>query len=308
MDHLNFLVESPRNIAVSVAVVATTFFAVKKIFGRSGGRHKMKPAVNSTKPVLHIISRWKFGPNCSPGCVAAETFLRIAGIPHDIDKSLKPGPTERYPFMEYKGEYVCETNTIVDVLSEDYHFKNDDNLTDEEKAKAWVILRMLEQGTYFSIVRHRWVDNVKHYGQMLNFPQFPEMLKPTIMNQGRKMMISTLNSQGAGDLTDEEYHQNTMKDLKAIEAMMDDGGYFFDRLRTPLPTSYEARYYGYLHSLEVFDTTNEAGKWEVVAFIKGSARLQKFLKRIEAAAFPDMDVITKRLDGNRESWTKSVDE
>ena len=290
-------------VLIGVACTAVAGIAYL-LFGRgSSGPKKMKPKKNTDQVELFLLPRWSKGPNPSPGCIRAETFLRLAKVPYTANLTATSGPTDRWPFIAHKGEYICDNNTIIPYLMETLHLKLDDHLTEKDKHLGTLITRTLEQSVYFSIVRLRWepMANFNRYEKEFRIP-LPSLVKRQIMKKIRKDLISMLNVQGCGDRSDQENKADLLLDIQAIESQLPEPGKFLFGYNKP--SSYDAVAFAYLSSVSNFPYDPSAAPTELLRFVERSKKITSYVELVQKTAFPDFDEVTKQM-GPKHEWKPS---
>ena len=98
-------------------------------------------------------------PNLSPFCMKIGVWLTLAGVPFEV-KDFDPfrSPTGKAPFIRMDGEIIADSSRIVQRVSERRGVSLDAHWTDDERAKAALIQRVLEEHTYWSVLYQRWID------------------------------------------------------------------------------------------------------------------------------------------------------
>jgi glutathione S-transferase len=98
-------------------------------------------------------------PNPSPFCMKAWVWLTLAGVPFETrDFDPRTSPTGKAPFIRIDGEIVADSTAIAREVSLRRGVSLDAHWTDEERAKAALVQRVLEEHTYWGVLYQRWVD------------------------------------------------------------------------------------------------------------------------------------------------------
>jgi len=256
-------------------------------------KRKTAPPKYSDRVVLQMFERWEKGTaSASPGCARAEAFLRLAGVPHDVNKSGKEGPTGRWPYVEHRGKYVSDSSDIVAyaaALSGKPELL-DKNIADpQRRAEALLLSRVCEQSLYFSVVRYRWVDNIDALVDAFVLP-VPYFAKSLIMRRFiRPEIIKTCDYQGNGARDNDQYRADAVETVQAmIDTLRANGtltgsGFFAGRAT---PGEIDCTLYAYLANVQV-ELAGARPQWPVAALMKKDAALQAYLKRVATAIYPD---------------------
>ena len=241
--------------------------------------------------VVHVFlfPRWTKGPNFSSPCLKLETFLRIAKIPYIAHLSMDAislSPTERLPFISYNGELVADSEFIIQYLTKKFDVKLDSSLSPEQHAQGLQVRRQVESFVSWGMYRSLWVDNAKVMAKLIiESMGAPALLVNWIlMPQFRKGTIKMLNTVGHGDLTNEQYKSEFLRDLRALELQLSKKAFL---LTDDSPTSYDCAVYNYLSIISAVDMSTEA-----FAFVRNSRPIQEYVARMNRIAFPDMATIT----------------
>ena len=115
----------------------------------------------------------RFGPSWGTfSCISQfvfkiDTYLRMSGIEFQT-KSLgvnfaDSAPKGKLPFIEHNGVKIADSSIIIDYLKDAFGDPLDSNLSDEEKAKAHIIARMIEEHLWWLMARERWWSDQNPY-------------------------------------------------------------------------------------------------------------------------------------------------
>ena len=90
-----------------------------------------------------------------------DSYLRINGIAFesvpDVNE-LSVDPKQKQPFIEDKGKVIADSAFIIDHINSQYNVTLDNELTDEQRAMAYLISKSLDENLYWCIVYSRWID------------------------------------------------------------------------------------------------------------------------------------------------------
>jgi glutathione S-transferase len=184
-------------------------------------------------------------PNLSPFCLKVETYLRMVDLPFETKVGdPRKAPKKKLPFIKDDGQVVSDSSTIVEHLKTRHGDKLDQGLGAAERALGHVIRRMIEEGTYWSVVYARWGEDAGF--AMLNSeilrPSLPALLRPLLPGVIRGGVIKQLHAQGTGRHSPEEIYALGRADLRALSTLLADKPYFLG----DAPSSVDATAYAFL--------------------------------------------------------------
>ncbi|AKF09156.1 Hypothetical protein DB32_006305 [Sandaracinus amylolyticus] len=185
-------------------------------------------------------------PSFSPFCTKLETYLRMAGIPHEVrPPDMRRAPKGKIPYVEIDGRLIGDSQLVIDELVRRHGDTLDAQLDSKQRAIGHAVRRMLEEGTYFTTLHLRWIDEDgfrvlrPEFGKM-----FPPALRPLLFPMVRRSVRSALRGQGTGRHTKDEIVSFARRDLDALSAILGESEYLLgDR-----PSSYDATAYAFCES------------------------------------------------------------
>ncbi|KAL5013138.1 hypothetical protein ScPMuIL_007408 [Solemya velum] len=160
--------------------------------------------------LLHMTSRGAFAPSLSPFPIKLETYFRIANIPYKNVFSLKFGPKGKFPWMEYNGEVVADSEFCIRFLNDKLGVDLNKHLTSEQKATTRILQRMIDEHFYWPYVYHRWVFDKKAKTLLLN--KVPKI----VIWWFRRKLESACNGQGIGRHSQDEIKHIARTDLQTL--------------------------------------------------------------------------------------------
>eukprot|EP00759_Apiculatamorpha_spiralis_P046311 PhF_6_TR42772/c1_g3_i1/m.64698 len=253
----------------------------------------------STQVTLLGFGRYAYGPDPSPFVLKAETFLRLTKIEYKYKTGgLTTNKSGRLPGMAVtngNGEktHIEDSQRMIEYLKKEFKLTIDAPLTEEDVLVGKALLEVLQSSLYHCIVRSRWVDNIAAVIEA--YPMgLPMIVKNFVIRKlGRKQVISSLNTHGNGDLTNEEYLAVMLNDVKYVELLLKQsaakGGKFILASSGAQPSSYDACTYAMVSS--TINGPPAACNTIAAQYVRSSAILQGYLQRVETLAFPDMNEI-----------------
>lgn len=219
-------------------------------------------------------------PSVSPFCAKLETYLRMARLPYEVKPpSITLGPKRKIPYIRDGERVMGDSGLIIEYLVAAYGDPLDHELDPRQRATAHAVRRMLEEHTYFVVVKLRWSnpDAWPHIKQAFA-PLMPPVLGGAVMNSIRRGMTRKTWEQGVGRHSHTELLGLLTRDLDAIDALMGDGPFFFG----PRATSVDATLYGFL--IQIAWTPWDSDE---KALFAERPRLVAYLERMRAAYWAD---------------------
>jgi len=188
------------------------------------------PAEDNTPPkvILHMHPPVQTLPTTSMFCMKLETYMRMHKIPYESHYGYKVGKNGKVPWVEYKGERVCDSNAIMDFLDKTFEIESvDAKLEPEQKFIARALQVMLEENTYWALQYNRWIDNFAEFKKVIQ----PEGGGGIGFNVNSKLtqrkVRSGLDQHGLGRHAKEEVYAITSKDVQALSGLLGDKPYLF---------------------------------------------------------------------------------
>ena len=190
---------------------------------------------------------WGLQP--SPFCLKMATWLRMADVPYRSKTTiaLSKAPTGKLPYIVTEdGRAIGDSGLIIDHLTRSAGVDIDEGLSEEARAVATALSRLLEDHLYFIGVYFRWVDDAgwavtgaAFFGRM----RLPLRLvvPPLLRRRARKMLWA----QGLGRHDRDQLTDMGIADLRAIAAVLGDKPFLLD----DRPRGVDAAAYGLLANL-----------------------------------------------------------
>jgi len=195
---------------------------------------------------LHGFGRCFGVVDASAFVVKVDLFMRIAKLPFETivaSNNLGKSPKGKLPFIDDDGHAVADSAFIFDYLMDKYQVDIDSNLSDEQKAQAYLLGKSLDENFYWYVVYSRWsFEPTWQIAKEAFFGKFPALLKLFLPNLIRRKVIKNLYGQGTGRHSLNEILNITDKSLSALSMLLSEQDYFFGEQ----PTSFDAIAYAHL--------------------------------------------------------------
>ncbi len=187
-------------------------------------------------------------PNASPFCMKLETYLKMAKIPYEaiVENNPAKGPKGKLPFIEDEGKKLGDSSFIIEYLKKKYGDSLDNKLTDQQKAMALAIQRLLEEHLYSVLIYSRWVEpgNWELIKKSF-FTNLPPLLRNVIPELIRKRSLKNLQARGIIYYSPEEIYDFGRQNITAVAHLLGDQAFFFG----DHPTSIDATLYAFLANI-----------------------------------------------------------
>lgn len=215
-------------IGVAALVTAKITFrivdAVKSV-KRSAAATKRLAAQKKDTVYIFGFPKTKSGEQFSTPCDRVEMYCKLMKIPYEcvatMDTSISN--TERLPCIELNGEQINDSKFIIDHL--EAHFdKAPKDRTREDESTITALLSLVEDirwHHYRAVMIDHPDYTIDVYASFIGYPRF---VVEKYVRSMRKSLIKTYNQAGNGDLSDVQYNQQFLEDLKALEWFLSKNG------------------------------------------------------------------------------------
>ena len=188
----------------------------------------------------------RFGPSWGTfSCISQfvfkiDTYLRMSGIEFQT-KSLgvnfaDSAPKGKLPFIEHNGVKIADSSIIIDYLKDEFGDPLDSNLSDEEKAKAHIIARMIEEHLWWLMARERWWSDQNPYWHT---PGFLEDVENAVYEELKAENQRKCMEHGVGAFSSDEAKVRGDKDIDALSTLIGTNTYFLgDKVASVDATAY----------------------------------------------------------------------
>lgn len=236
-----------------------------------------------------MIKLYKFGAmgkvcDPSPFCVKVETYLKMAGIDHEIysgAKYMRGSPKGKLPYIVDGDDTLGDSSFIIRYLESKHNNVLDGHLDSEQKATAHAFMKMIDENLYWTLVYSRWaLDHNWAILKKMILRSIPFPLKLFLPRLIRKRLMKTMHGQGISRHSEAEIAEIGDWDLRALSDCLGDKKYFFGGR----PSSLDAAAYGILSQM-VLEENFTAPVFDKVQNYKN---LVDFTHRIQGKYFGDL--------------------
>ncbi|XP_035692345.1 failed axon connections homolog isoform X2 [Branchiostoma floridae] len=270
----------------AVLVAASALFVGAVVWTCCGGQRRTKVKLRAEftpgKIYYHVPPPVKAIPCLTPFGMKLETYLRMADIPYEPMYGRSMGPKGKIPWIEYNGEAMADSGLIMEFLNREKGVDLNRTLSDADKAVSRAFTKMVEENTYWGLVRNRWIDNFDQLQDLFELPWAVMFFLRSVRGKIRQ----TMWGHGLGRHSKDEQEGIIEKDLRAISSFLGTKPY----LMGDEPTEVDAAVFGqlselcwanhdsYLHRIVTVDCPN----------------LQAYCSRIKDRYWSDWDQLTKK--------------
>lgn len=106
--------------------------------------------------ILHQLPRGPYAPSISQFVVKLETYLRMTKIPYMNVHGHTPGTKGKYPWIEYNGEELADSEFIIEYLNTKLGVNLDKTFSRRDIGTARAFQKMLEENTFWAVTLDRW--------------------------------------------------------------------------------------------------------------------------------------------------------
>ena len=168
-------------------------------------------------------------PNASPFCMKVEAFLRMAGIEYETRTVTDPGkgPNGKAPWIVDQGEIIPDSRIIIEHLNRKHGYPLRNELDEQTLAQHHMIMRMLDESTYWVMVYERWIvpENALLIRDSI-LGAIPAPMRKLVFMIAQNKVRKSLHGQGTGRLSREEIVLLGKKDIDALATYLGDRPFF----------------------------------------------------------------------------------
>ncbi len=178
---------------------------------------------------LHQFPRCFGLPNASPFCMKVETYLRLAGVDHEIVVMADPrkAPKGKGPYITDGERTIADSHFILLYLKETCGDPLGEGLSERDRALYRALVRMCEEHLYFALVYLRWLT--PENGPVLRdtfFASLPPPVRALIWPVMRFKIRRDLTGQGMARHSVAEIEQLGIEDLDVLSTVLGDDPFF----------------------------------------------------------------------------------
>lgn len=198
-----------------------------------------------------MIKLYSFGSHFgvmdpSPFVLKVDAYMRMAGLEYECladVSNLKVAPKGKLPYITDDEKTIADSEFIIRYLQEKFQLKLDINLSDEEKALAYLLGKSLDENLYWCLVYARWArDDTWVHIKKAFFSSMPFPLNLIVPPIARRDVMSSLKKQGLGRHSNEEIKTIAQQTFDSLSVVLGEKAYFFGNT----PSTFDATAFGFL--------------------------------------------------------------
>jgi glutathione S-transferase len=193
--------------------------------------------------VIHQVpGAWGL-PSVSPFCTKLQAYCRLAGLDHRVEPAdVLRAPKGKVPYVRIDGEpAIGDSQLIIETLVARFGDRLDTKLDASTRATGHLVRRTLEEGTYFTVLWGRWVDDA---GWAIAKPAYRAFVPALAVPFVRRSIREATRRQGIGRHTSEEIQAIACADWTAVSAVLGDHPFLLGNE----PTSFDATLFSFVTS------------------------------------------------------------
>jgi glutathione S-transferase len=219
-------------------------------------------------------------PNLSPFATKLETYLRVSGHAYTWHAAdFRRAPKGKVPYVSIDGRLLGDSQLIIEALEQRRGNTLDAHLGDTTRAAGHALRRMLEEGLYFVLAYHRWVDDAAWdvYRPVIgtSMPAPLRLALPLI----RRGVVKSIRSQGTGRHSPAEITAMGIADLHAVAVTLGEQ----DFLSGARPGTFDCSAFAFVDGIAGFPHDSTLRR-----FVLESPRLLAYRQRIRRDWFADL--------------------
>jgi glutathione S-transferase len=184
---------------------------------------------------LHTLPGGYGVESISPFCMKVEVYLKLAKLPYKtVNGNVRKAPKGKLPFIvDDDGSVISDSSAIVAHLEKKHGQPLDKGLSSDERARAHVIKRTLEESLYFVAVWARWAEDEGFEVVRGAFKGIPAPLRWVLVPAIRKNVVGITRAQGIGRHSRDEIYAFGKEDIDAVATMLGQNAFLLgDKLTT----------------------------------------------------------------------------
>jgi glutathione S-transferase len=197
---------------------------------------------------LYVIGPHWGLPSISPFGIKLATWLRVAGLPHELrfEDDPRKGPKRKSPWIVEHGRVMGDSELVIAHLVETRGVDPDAGLSARDRAVALLLRRTFEEHFHQVLEYALWVLDQGWEHSNVHFDFLPVLVRPLLKQIIRSGCRKEGLVRGVARHADDEIAQMAAADLRAAAELLGDRPFLFgDR-----PTTTDCTVYGFLaHTL-----------------------------------------------------------
>jgi glutathione S-transferase len=204
-----------------------------------------------------------------------EVYLKLAKLPYKTRiGNVRKAPKGKLPFIvDDDGTVIADSSAILAHLEKKHGEPLDKGLSSDEKARAHVLKRTLEESLYFVVVWARWAEDEGFEVVRGAFKGIPAPLRWVLVPAIRKNVVGITKAQGIGRHSREEIYAFGKEDIDAIATLLGKNDFLLGDKLTTVDVSAYSFLAGFLRV---------PGPDPLRAAVKANPNLEPYVERVAA--------------------------
>ncbi|CAG7837488.1 unnamed protein product [Allacma fusca] len=199
---------------VLVILVKFLFGAIQKLRSKQRLRKWETKTSGSETLIVHCPPWAKTLPSPSPFVMKVLTYLRIAGIPYELDHTDVFGGKGKTPWISVNGENIADSEFIIAFLTKKFGKNLKGNYSDEQLAVATAVRIMLDEHLFWGMALERFVfGSPDKMARVFHLPRLVVMIL-------KRMIRGRAEGQGIGVHTESDIIEIMSKDIRTVSKIL----------------------------------------------------------------------------------------
>lgn len=230
--------------------------------------------------ILHALPPIYDEPSASPFVIKAMCLLGMAGLAWrpDYKADIRKAPKKKFPVLVDDGQVIDDSAAIRRHLETRHGAAFELGMSNEDKANAHMLTRMVEEHLYFTAVYNRWANEASWADlKAVFFSDLPPVIRSILPGVIRRDILKSLNGQGIGRMSEAEIAGRLAQDLNALKTALGDKQFLFG----DAPTAADASAGPMIAALSSGDIETRLSR-----LVNEDAALTAYRERVRAALYP----------------------
>ena len=169
-------------------------------------------------------------PSMSPFGTKVMCLLNMSGAEWQVHYAgdTRKSPKKKLPVLKDGDKVIPDSNAIRVYLEQKLDFDFDAGLNAQQRATSYMLIKMLEEHTYFIGLVERWASNENWQVMRAKmFENAPKWMEIVFANKIRKKMLAQAYAQGMGRHSEPERLQRAKADMVVMRTVLGDQEFMF---------------------------------------------------------------------------------
>ncbi len=223
-------------------------------------------------------------PSMSPFGTKVMCLLNMSGAQWAVHYAgdTRKSPKKKLPVLKDGDKIIPDSNAIRKYLEKKLSFDFDAGLDADQRVISYMLIKMLEEHTYFIGLCERW-NNDKNWQLMRAkmFEKSPKWVELLLANKIRKKMLAQAYAQGMARHSEDERFDLANADMAALRAVLGDKKFLFG----DVPTAADATAVPFLVTMAQTPSPTRVSK-----YVAADKILMDYVERGKAAMYQGLRI------------------